>query len=642
MAALKSGPITITRARLGKASLDFEEGPSAMVRFQRADAFATVGVPSPPVVVRILDSSGTLDKNSDDVVVEATTASGTPVASSVATAGRAVFPALTFSAQSAERLHFTAVAVDQSAPIHKQHLETGTVTVESAVVALYAPAFHPAGHIRFSGHRPAVAVNAQLPRIGVRLVDSAHVPAVTLPAGMRVAVSGVRVGIVGEPLEVTFGADGVAWMNLTLAASPAPQAPQLCFTVLRGTVDPTVRVVASGRSICSGILPVVVAQRALSLALATPPAPPNGTDATSVVTLSRFTTFPVGYSAATLLSIAVEALGAGESTVLPTAEQQTAVTMTGDLTMSPSGATAFQYVSQPGAVTSQQAAFSPFRITQEPYVAGYFSTLWITSAMPSVAATPLAVGPIFNAIGERDSAFPVVVAEVSEDPHAFSWTRWRTHMLGVLNIEAGRVRLIRVRPGGTAETDRAYTWRGTRVDLQFLPPTTSHRNKASASKLADVFLSLRDNCVGLRLHRAYLKRNETTCDLYRLSEQAAAARRCITVSPPARRCDCYLPMFVKMGPQCASTSHLKTLCAQLSTCPTQELQDSCSEFRSQLYIEYLKIFGLAVGATAFLALVYLYLTGFFERLKRAKLGVRKEGEMTLQQPNAEPGFDDVL
>jgi hypothetical protein len=211
------------------------------------------------------------------------------------------------------------------------------------------------------------------------------------------------------------------------------------------------------------------------------------------------------------------------------------------------------------------------------------------------------------------------------------------------------LRLVRVRPGGSAVSDHKFAWRGTRVEFRFLPPTTAAANKATVDELIQVFRAIGDDCIGLKLRGAYRKADEATCDLYRLDEQLISEKRCVVTSPPSDRCKCYLPVFRLLGEKCTSTSQLKATCAQLTTCPDRDIADRCSAFRNQIYIEYLKIFGYAGGAVVVILGAYAYSTGIFTRLQRAKLTktaavAKPQGATTdlREDGGVHLGFDDML
>ena len=405
------------------------------------------------------------------------------------------------------------------------------------------------------------------------------------------------------------------------------------------------------------------------------------------------------------IGVQLALVAAGDVAVLPLTDEQAAVTVT-SLSAVNTSRRAYDgklgtggYFRTVGSGTdtlgdparATVATFTDLQLSEESYIVGAISAFTFTSSVSSMRrrVAPFVVGPMLNLVHRSDADDPVVVAEVLRNPYSFQPDAWMEALRDRMQVDRDRLELVRVRPGGTAVVGRQLEWLGTRVEIKILPPTTASVTKTTSQDLVNIFLSLTNrqvvaqkngqppssndqNCRVLDIRRVMVKSvNDTSsgpsssnptsttsspgtpsapvmlisssvCDVYRLEEQLVAAKRCVATSLASKRCDCHEGLFRVMGRPCQDVTALKSICSQLWRCRSALIEDVCAEFREELYVQYLRVFGYCVAAVATLVLLYMWRSGTIKRCQRARLGEESTRD-TLAAPLKERlTFEDGL
>jgi len=237
-----------------------------------------------------------------------------------------------------------------------------------------------------------------------------------------------------------------------------------------------------------------------------------------------------------------------------------------------------------------------------------------------------------------------VVAEVLFDKASFDFTAWRVRLAKRMNIEVARILPLLSIAGTGADPDdsgtvvedqftgrpviRAPSWRGTRIEIRFLPPLPSSRDTKSPEVLANFFVNLEPSCkVGeLFLRSAFLKSRDRSCDWNIFDEQMNGVRSCIQARKKQGYCSCHVPLLRHMGLRCLGLPRLSTLCldvllnSRAANCKDTIIVNVCS----RLQFPDAPRAPLA-GSGAFLALffpplAYSYWKGLFHKLHRPSSG----------------------
>eukprot|EP00658_Telonema_sp_P-2_P042574 TRINITY_DN3058_c0_g1_i7.p1 TRINITY_DN3058_c0_g1~~TRINITY_DN3058_c0_g1_i7.p1 ORF type:complete len:564 (-),score=114.73 TRINITY_DN3058_c0_g1_i7:244-1935(-) len=306
---------------------------------------------------------------------------------------------------------------------------------------------------------------------------------------------------------------------------------------------------------------------------------------------------------------------------------------------SPSGV--FPLDPRPGSAVSTpiRLTFSDLSFVAERYVVGQYATITFTSPDARVGSVmherPLLVSPVVVEGSAPDSVpdMKVILVEVFDGGSSFDADVWAGNLALSMNVPKRRIELLKVRQGASASAGFDRSWSGTRILLQFLPPTPQDVEKLSSNQLTQLLLSLSPASCGsvapLKIRRKLLLSDDTECDLHVLDEQRRAAQRCVSTSGPGDRCTCHLPMFDTLGSKCKKTSQMLAVCATLRQCGLHSaISDPCFELTYLIYLQYALIGIYALLFLLVLYAVYLWKSGYFSKRNRRKLGAGVRGETT--------------
>ena len=332
---------------------------------------------------------------------------------------------------------------------------------------------------------------------------------------------------------------------------------------------------------------------------------------------------------------------ASRLTLPPDATQQNVTLSTSGMTLTVgSGSVVFPVDPRPAPMTTSiRATFSDLSFIAERYVVGQYATITFTAPDSKVGTVlrerPLLVSPIVVEGSSPDGVpdVKVIVVEVLDGGTSFSADTWAANLALTMNIPKRRIELMKVRDGGSASSDYNRVWSGTRILLQFQPPTPQDTEKLSSNQLTQLLLSLNPASCGsvapLKMRRKLLLKDDTECDLYLLDEQRRAAQRCVSTSGPGDRCTCHVPMFEAMGQACKKTSQMLAVCATLRACGRHAaINDPCFELTYLIYLQYALIGVYALLFLLVVYLVYLWRSGYFSKMNRRKLGDVTRGDTT--------------
>ena len=616
---LTTGLITIFSSEVQAVSMRFD--PNSYLTEE--DGFATKLVAMPAIVIEILDASGYLDTKADDVVITASSPLYMTGTKAVSYGGKAVFPSLTFGVVGNTMISFKAFS-PSGQRVSGMTLRTGFIEVEESVVSDYALTFHPNGAVQHEGQPVLSTAGEFLPPIGVCIVSSTNELQETA-SNLKICATtsaGTFSYIFSNCVNVT---DGVAWFK-TLRYNQNTSEPIITFRASH-IQPPTRSSVVAGKLISTG--PVYFVGSAPTLiSIVVPDNTSTYVDnSTDYYVWQPYVGDATRFNEATAFHVAVGVFNASGDNLNP--PSATLVTVQSSCKLSPTFA---PIVQQPSCGdTGCNASFHALRFISTDVVDGLFYTLTFTTAWPATTVTsalvpPLYAGPFYFGAAARDSDEQCVVAEVLESVENFNEAQWVSDLASAMHVSARRIEIMKIRRGGSAVSGRAYLWQGTRVEFKFTTPTTQSEEKGSSLKLVQMFLGLGGEAASscssyakLKIRKAYLRSEDTSCDLYRLDEQFFAVKRCVSVSPAEDRCACHVPLFETLGDACKSTTQLKTICASVQRCARTVISDACQEYEWDIIIQYGAIVIGFLGLIVSGAVWWLWRVGWFARLKRAKL-----------------------
>ena len=96
-----------------------------------------------------------------------------------------------------------------------------------------------------------------------------------------------------------------------------------------------------------------------------------------------------------------------------------------------------------------------------------------------------------------------------------------------------------------------------------------------------------------------------------------------------------------MARYCAESSTFGSVCAQLTTCKSPIITDSCSKFRAEIAASYARIFGILIAVIGFLVIFGLWVNGVFDQSVKAKLETKDEAG-TIKRRTQDPDFFEAL
>jgi hypothetical protein len=120
------------------------------------------------------------------------------------------------------------------------------------------------------------------------------------------------------------------------------------------------------------------------------------------------------------------------------------------------------------------------------------------------------------------------------------------------------------------------------------------------------------------------------------------AKRCVSVSPADDRCACHEPLYRIMGTRCAQQLALKATCYEVSKCQATSIKTACQVFHDEVNQTYTTVVAVVSGLLVLIGLTWLFASGFFDRLGRAKLGLKTEARLSLRKQVEEPSFTEMI
>jgi hypothetical protein len=643
----------------------FQPHGASLFALPSVASFATTNVVLPRVAVELITSAKRLDTQSNDIGITATAAGAILSGSFVRVSrGVAVFDSLMFVSEMPGTYHVTFTAgTEVPSVVGGKSLVTGGIDVVASATPSFAPRFRKLdSYIAYEGHVMPITKDRVIPDIIIELVPSTH----AVDAGANVTASNLVINVLqpsngalssATTVQTTFDFVANVATVTGLAVSCDSCDPILTFCVgakdtESGNVDTSV-----GKCVSSGPLrlsPNVIRIGALQiLSQQLVPTLP-------VTVASQFA--PISITAKQTMKIAVGMLNStgGFNPDSPiTFTDGVNIQATSSLGL---GSSSVEMNKLTGAGLYAGVAYFDQLVFSSDIAVGVFPSITFTAT--STGATPLPkVDPIATQfittlqLGQASGqTVGDVVAEVLHDVATFSFPKWRAALSRRLNIEEKRIVNLRVFAGtsaddtGLKEDDestafRAASWKGTRIDLRFLPPLPTSRDKKAPEDIAKFFVSLDPSCaIGeLFLRKTYLKAKEATCDWYIFDGQMNAVRSCIQARGKKGYCSCHVPLINTMGVRCLGLPRLTNLClnvlinSESANCKTADITAVCNRLafpdapRIQLLISALVLL-LFMPPIA-----YMYWKGFFHKLHRPT-----SGKNTITRMEAHTYDDNML